>query len=485
MVDPSPLLTQNSNLQNKIVVSTGRSSSLKLLQSIIVALAWIFDGQQTFITVFTDSKPNWKCLDLADPICKSASNPCHLKPGSWAWLSPADTSIVSEWSLECADTALLSLPASAFFAGCIVGGLSLSTLADSVLGRKMLLILSCLIMSLAGCMTVLSPNIWVYSALKFVCGLGRASVGTASLVLSMEIVDQRWRDRIGVLGFAFYMVGFMTLPIMAYVGRNLSWRLLYLCTNVPSFCYAFFLYYTVPESPRWLMVHNQNKACYSELHEPNNSSDEKNDFYSSMKILCTSRRILWMLLAVMATSLGISFVYYGMPFAVRNLETNIYVSVGLNALSELPASLLALFLTVTMNRRSSILTLTTISGLSSFACAFNTTIGAARKLQLAAEVISYCGACTAFNVLMIYCVELFPTTIRNTAIALVREAGLLAGVVAPILAAKGENNRFWSYGFFGLVIVLCGLSCRCLPETKGSELSDQIEEGENNSIGNC
>jgi hypothetical protein len=65
--------------------------------------------------------------------------------------------------------------------------------------------------------------------------------------------------------------------------------------------------------------------------------------------------------------------------------------------------------------RSSILTLTTLSGLFSIACAVNM-VGVGKNVQL----ISYCGACTAFNVLLIYSAEIFPTAVRNTAIGLLR-----------------------------------------------------------------
>ncbi|KAJ4803641.1 Organic cation transporter-related family protein [Rhynchospora pubera] len=480
MVDSAPLLPRNSDLESNSVIKACQKSSNNLLQAILIAFAWVFDGQQSFITIFTDAKPKWKCLEPTDQICKQTSNPCGLQPCSWTWASPANTSILSEWGLQCANTVLSSLPSSAFFAGCLVGGLLLSTLADSVLGRKRLLFLSCLIMSLAGSMTVISPNIWVYSALKFVSGFGRSSVGTAALVLSMEIVDKRWREKIGVLGFAFYMLGFLTLPIMAYISQSFSWRSLYLWTNIPSFCYTITIYNFVPESPRWLAVYGRNQTCFSELHdELNNGADKDYNFFASMKILYTTRSTLWRLISVMIASLGISFVYFGMPFSAGNLGTNLYLSVALNALSELPASLLTLLLTATMKRRISILILTTLSGLFSLACALDAA-GVSGKIQLAAEVISYCSACTAFNVLLIYSAEIFPTAIRNTAIGFVREAGLLAGVVAPILAAEGQNNRFWSFGFFGLVIMLCGLSCLCLPETKGKELTDHIEEEANN-----
>ncbi|KAJ3690471.1 hypothetical protein LUZ61_019635 [Rhynchospora tenuis] len=461
MVDSTPLLPQSPSV----------GSTKQLLQSILVAAAWFFDGQQTFITVFTDADPKWKCLNPEDQICKSTSSPCGLQPGSWAWDS-IDTSIVSDWGLECADKFLLSLPSSAFFAGCVFSCLPMSTLADSVLGRKLLLALSCLVMSLGGSMTVFSPNIWVYSALKFISGFGRAPIGSTALVLSMEIADKWWRDKIGVLGFTFYMLGFLTLPMMAYnMGQGLSWRSLYLWTNVPSLCYTIFLFFFVQESPRWLKVHQQ--------HENNLTQQEEvhNDFLSSMKILCTNKQVLWRLIAVMMASFGIGFVYFGLPFSLGDIGLNLYLSVALNALSELPASLLTLLLVTKMARKSSVLTLTALSGLCSLACVFDT-VGIASRFQLAAEVISYCMACTAINVILIYCVELFPTTICNTAISLARETILLAGVFGPILAAEGKSSRLWSFGFFGLAIGFCGLPFAFLPETTGKDLTDNIQDEE-------
>lgn len=473
MADSTTLLQpQSSSVESTEEGAIQRSDSIQLLQSIVVAAAWFFDGQQTFITVFTDADPKWKCLDPVDLICKSTSSPCSLQPGSWSWDS-VDTSIISEWALECANTILSSLPASAFFFGCVVGALSTSTLADSILGRKMLLILSCLVMSLGGAMTVFSPNIWVYSALKFVSGLGRASVGSSALVLSMEVADKWWRDKIGVLGFTFYMLGFLTLPIMAYnMGHGLSWRSMYLLTNVPSLCYTIFLYFFVQESPRWLKVHQQIEDNLTQQDMP---QDTSYDFSSSLKIICTSKQVLWRLIAVMMASFGTGFIYFGLPFTLGDLSLNLYLSVALNALSELPASLLTLLLVATMDRRTSVLILTALSGLCSLACAFGT-VGTTNRIQLAAEVISYCAACTAINVMLIYCVELFPTTIRNTAISLVREATLLAGAFGPVMAAEGKSSRLWSFGLFGLSIGLCSVPLAFLPETKGRDLVDNIQD---------
>ena len=123
-------------------VPMDRSSPTELLRPLLVACAWAFDAQQSFISVFADAEPTWHCLKSTDQICQASSNPCDLPPDSWTWVSPPHSSTISEWSLNCSGKVLSSLPASSFFAGCLIGGLLLSTLADSVLGRKKLLVFS-------------------------------------------------------------------------------------------------------------------------------------------------------------------------------------------------------------------------------------------------------------------------------------------------------------------------------------------------------
>ncbi|KAJ0100498.1 hypothetical protein Patl1_19792 [Pistacia atlantica] len=145
----------------------------------------------------------------------------------------------------------------------------------------------------------------------------------------------------------------------------------------------------------------------------------------------------------MIASLGIGMVYYGMPLGLGNLAFNLYLSVALNALSELPASLEKL-----------------------------------QTLQLWLELVSFFSACTAFNIFLIYTTELFPTCVRNSAVSLVRQALVLGGVFSPVVVAAGRRNAIVSYGIFALSIGLCGLFVVGLPETRGKTISDTMEEEE-------
>ncbi|GJN32728.1 hypothetical protein PR202_gb21251 [Eleusine coracana subsp. coracana] len=496
----------------------GNTGSMQLLKAIFLAFAWAFDAQQVFISVFTDAEPRWHCTDDDHSVCSaSAPSPCAFPAGSWAWDRPAHTSMVSEWGLNCSPT-LVSLPASSFFAGCLAGGFLLATLADSSLGRKKMLLFALSCMSAAGALTAFAPNVWAYAALRFVSGFGRSILGTCTLVLSTELVGKRWRDTVSVAGFFFFSVGFLSLPALAYYAvRDASWRSMYFWTSVPALCYAALLYAFVQESPRWLLVRGRKQdaidalrqiaslnggggggsvtssfsmlhACIvmpqeDEQHDADaaaSSGNGKGGVFDTVRAIAERPWATRRLAAIMTASFGIGMVYYGMPLNVGNLGSSLYLSVTYNALAELPASLLVWLFIGRINRRVSLVVVTVVAGALSLACvAIPETRAAAR---MACEIVSFCATCTAFNVSLIYSIELFPTSVRNSAVGLVRQALVLGGVVAPVLVALGRERSFWSFGVFGLTIGCLGLFVVCLPETRGRNMADTMDEEEDNQL---
>ncbi|CAN8233667.1 unnamed protein product [Cochlearia groenlandica] len=509
-----PLLTTDTNspqpprrsLDDTIEKYIGSFSWAQFLQAALVSFSGVFDAQQTFISVFTDSEPTWHCTD-SDSFChESVSNICILPKTAWSWDHSRHVSVISEWDLQCSGSFVRGFPESSFFVGCLIGGLILSTLADSSLGRKNMLFLSCLVMSISTMLTVFSPNVWVYAFLRFVNGFGRATIGTCALVLSTELVGKRWRGRVGIMSFFGFMVGFLSLPLMAYVNRGNSWRVLYVWTSIPTMIYCVLVRFFVCESPRWLIVRGRREEAISILERvasipqhsdvgglvsvslPLQDDDDDDDeekpssvnIYAAMRVLIEKRWALKRLSAVMAVAFGIGLVYYGMPLALSNLDFNIYLSTAFNALMDLPANLITFFLVDKLSRRNALIGFTALGGVSSvliFALQ-NVRIGSHGALQLALELISYFSACSAFNIELIYTIELFPTCVRNSAIAMARQALVLGGVFSPVMVAAGRKNGFWSFGLFGLCIGLLGLFAVGLPETRGSDLCDTMDEEE-------
>lgn len=500
---PSPTKNPKYSLDEKIEKCIGDFGWKPFFQATLVSLSWIFDAQLTFISVFTDANPSWHCTSEkpGNNICTTAgagADVCRLPRESWSWDLPPHTSIVSEWSLECSGSFVTGLPASSFFLGCLLGGLLLSTLADSCLGRKNMLTFSVLLMSVAGFLTVFSTNVWTYAALKFVCGFGRATIGTCALVLATELVGKRWRGQIGVLGFVFFTCGFLSLPLIAYSTRGSSWRLLYLWTCIPSIFYCFVLYFLVRESPRWLYIRGRKTEFLaalksistsenmsfsgSSLDLPFCSSNNDQDIISTLRIFWEKTWIFRRLAAIMTVGFGNGLVYYGMPLALGGLDFNLYWSATLNALSELPASLVVFLLIGKLNRKTLIFGFSLISCFSSLICYlignYNYNYKYNNYLEIGLELVSFFSADTAFNVILIYTMELFPTCVRNSAVSMVRQAAVLGGTISPILGAAGRKNKLYSFGVFGATIGVSSLFVGCLPETKGGTFCDTIDEEE-------
>lgn len=375
-----------------------------------------------------------------------------------------------------------------------MGGFAFSSLGDSRLGRKKLLFLSCFVMSIAAFITsMFSTNIWIYSVLIFVSGFFRSSIMTTALVLIMEMVAKRWRSQVGMMAFTFFTLGLLSLPAIAYAkrGNNSSWKSLYFWTSIPAIVCTTIVYFFVSESPRWLFLQGREAEAMEVLKKLStvdvddlNSSlsaipqqGEMTNFYpyAAMKELFQKKWALRRLLAAMALGLGVGMMYYGMLLGVGNLGFNIYLSLTLNGFLDLPSYFLTFLLIERCKRKTSILAFCIASGILSILCA----VASEHKgIQIGLEVAAFFSSCTAFNIVLIYVTELFPTSVRNSATSMVRQALIFGAVFSPMLISAGRKNEFLCYGVFGLVILCSGLFVICLPETRGMPLFDTLEQQE-------
>lgn len=324
------------------------------------------------------------------------------------------------------------------------------------------------------------------------------------------------------MGFFCFTLGFLSLPAIAYANRDSSWRNLYVWTSIPGILYCAMIFFFVSESPKWLLTQGRQEEALATLErygdantimsslnlylssrtplvqrqlqdddddDQENSSNYSNSkkavaeaacyyVFASLRNLFKKRWASRRVLTLMVLGVGVGMIYYGMPLGVGSLGFNTYVSVTINALSEIPSFAVTFLVIGSWNRRASLLLFSLVSGIGSIMCVVVVSLKW-KGVQIGFELLSFFCGNTAFSILMIYTLELFPTSVRNSATSMVRQASVLGASISPVLISAGRNNNgLLSYGVFGVVIMLSGLFVLYLPETKGESLCDTMEEQE-------
>ncbi|KAF9623202.1 hypothetical protein IFM89_038104, partial [Coptis chinensis] len=72
-------------------------------------------------------------------------------------------------------------------------------------------------------------------------------------------------------------------------------------------------------------------------------------------------------------------------------------------------------------------------------------------LQLSAEAVGFMAASTTFDVLYVYCVELFPTNVCNFAMSMLRQALMLGASIT-----HRSSSRTWVLELIGFIPYICG-----------------------------
>ncbi|KAL6543151.1 hypothetical protein OROHE_010671 [Orobanche hederae] len=391
------------------------------------------------------------------------------------------------------------LPASSFLLGCLVGGLVLATLADSKLGRKNVLILACLIMSISGGLTAISKNIWMYAGLRFITGFARSTIGTCAFVLASELVGKKWRGKVGIIGFSCFTLGFLSLPIIAFLLRGSSRRFIYIYTCCPCVCYTLLVWLLIKgrrrEFVKIIRSLTQSSSCSRNMllenfsinyvtQQKSQEDHNNNNFYSALKMLLKRKWAFKRLVVAMIVGFGNGMAYYGSPLGLGNLPFNLYISVACNALTELVAAWLMALMIGKLRRKIWLVGLSLFSGI----CSVVSVLVMLKGIQIGMELLYFFGMCMAFDVSLIYASELFPTSVRNSAVSMVREAGFLGGFLGPMVVAVGRKNGMLIYGVFGVTVFVTALFVIWLRETKGRTLCDTMEEEEDykdGGVNNC
>lgn len=175
-----------------------------------------------------------------------------------------------------------------------------------------------------------------------------------------------------------------------------------------------------------------------------------------------------------------SFIYYGLALGVGEFGggKNLFVDFTIAGLIEIPSCVFTIFFMKTMPRRAtSIFIYSTTGTLCALLYLFRQFHISAPQLALAmlAKLFITC----AFNVLLYQTIELYPTSLRQTAYSSCSLAGRLGSISAPFSKDLGRlTNEQVPFILNILLVWNSAFMAFWLPETKGIDMPDTLLEAE-------
>jgi len=394
--------------------------------------------------------------------------------------------------------------------GCMAGVALAGTLSDRF-GRKKVMILSGLLLTLASIGCAVASNAWL---LIFARMLGGAGVGIASIISPLyisEVSPPQLRGRfvslfqltitLGIVAAMLInaaLLEYSMQPAAATTGLwhwlmvDQVWRGMFLLQALPSLVF-FVCALLVPDSPRWLVTAGQPEsalrvltklragetAARAELEAIRSAVAEETD---SISQLWTSglRKPLWLaiFLAVFSELSGITVVMYYGPVILEKAGLAANKSLGGHAIIGMvlaASTLLAVWLVDKVGRRK--LLLTGVAG----ACVSLALTGGffLRGIMEGSEVVILLCAFVAFfafsmgPIKWIVIAEIFPTKIRARAMSVATLALWLTDV-AINFAFPAVRDLFGVSAMFllcsGFLLIQWWGVWQRLPETKGMSL---------------
>lgn len=411
-----------------------------------------------------------------------------------AVISGAEKSIQSYWQLSSFQHGITM---SVALFGTVIGA-ALGSLPSDKLGRKKTLVIIAVLFLTSSVFTSLATNWAVFLFFRFMGGLGVGASSVTAPIYISEISSAKNRGRLVAL-FQFNVV---TGILISYLSNYLigistgdhSWRLMLGIMSIPSFLFLMLLRF-VPESPRWLILHNKNVgeakktlriidpekyeeeiASILKTNEENKNKKQESLFSKKYKLPI----FLAVAFAIFNQVSGINAIIYYAPriFESSGLGTNssLLSSVAIGSVNLL-FTLLALSLIDRFGRRKLMLTgtigLIVTLGIVAYLFINPLSDPYAIVVLLLAYIAFFAmsqGAC-----IWVFISEIFPNTVRAKGQTLGSLTHwVMATIITFIFPVISENlgEGIIFFFFCAMMILQLGFVIKYMPETKGKSLEE-------------
>ncbi|KAK3098694.1 hypothetical protein FSP39_022115 [Pinctada imbricata] len=192
------------------------------------------------------------------------------------------------------------------------------------------------------------------------------------------------------------------------------------------------------------------------------------------------KRILINSLILWFTWITNSLTYFALTLTSTSLAGNRFLNYLLMCLVEYPAALVEFLCLNRIGRKKTCIMFHVICGLSLATATFaNYYSDGNDSLVTTSRVFTFVGKMSitgSFSTIFLYTPELYPTNLRNVGIGFSSAASRAGGMVSPFAATLAMYVAWGPGAVFGSMCFIVSFLCLYLPETRGHELPQTIEE---------
>ncbi|XP_038214326.1 organic cation transporter protein isoform X1 [Zerene cesonia] len=407
-----------------------------------------------------------------------------------------------EWNLVCDQRYKGALAQSFYMLGVFTGAIYLGGLSDRI-GRKPVFCWSGILQLLLGVLVAFMPDYWSFAVVTYLYGIfGSAGAFIPAYVLLTEFIGPSKRTQCATIFHCMFSIGMICVALWgAFIDNKTILQVVYGLHSIILIPHIWLM----DESPRWLWAQGKTKEAVNIVQKAlkfNNSEEvlDVAEYVARAKIefnnklqrepevanktgvldLFKTPHIRKMTMIICLCWFANSLVYYGLALNSGRTEGNPYLITAIFALVDIPSYVVVFYFLNVWGRRTFISTAMLVGGFACVVAAFRpvsvmvtTIIVVAGKLCIAAS----------FAIAYIYCAELFPTVVRNSALGLASMFARLSGSLTPFISLLESFDPKVPSIIFGVVALLSGFLCLFLPETMHRTLPQSIADGERHGKG--
>ena len=446
---------------------------------------------------------------LENGVCSFDNNTilsCHRSDDYAYEPFTMDSTVAIENNLVCGNYFWTIIIDEMYMLGVLLGSFIFGVMSDKI-GRRHTMMVSVICCAGGNLLCCAMPNHWSYAIMRIVSSAGGEGIFIIAFTMALEFSGVKetvpgfpwvtWSTLLAnSVGIPFALGE--AIPALFAMGLK-EWRE-FQATVSAVIAITAIVWFLLPETPRYLIANGKKEQAREmiekaarmnkrkltpdifEAEVEEHSDDQKDEeidlpiygvkdmFRSSQIIITISLFICWPV---------VSLLYYGLTLSADKIHMtdNVYLSYILTSLIEIPAYILLPFVIDKWGRKPLFFLCQFVPGICCITAAFLTPGTAFFTVLVSAAKL---GVSAAANIKYMYATQLFPTSIRGSAVGtcsmMARFGGMMSSIIGkylPHIKVVPEEVPMILFGAFGIAGGLCALM---LPETVGCPLPDTFED---------